>query len=266
MKRFFNTKWQLKTLLPLPSLLPLLLIGSGFIAPIPPAKAQRLPEPRIFGDELPPPSSPSSIPTLNFPAPSSLPPASPNLPPPRREFDFQAPPPRTTPSPSANLYRVDIYGDSPLLLWQVQQIEPEAFVRSGEGVIQAGVFADRYNAQSRVRALEAQGIRARVTAIAAGVGTEQLASGQFASDRETRSQNPGLERAYFVIIPGDPSRLPDIASQVAQLGIGRNAISQRESPRGPHVAVGPFNGRGEADRWSSYFRSIGLDARVYFGS
>ena len=274
------------------SWVPLLLFTSGVIIRLAPANAQqRLPEPRIF-DELPPPSpsslpslnapaspSPSSLPSLNLPA-LPLPPALPNEAPAGREFNFQAPSPPIQPripTPASNLYRVDILGDSPLLLLQVRQLEPEAFVRR-EGVIQAGVFVDRLNAQSRARALEAQGIRARVTTISGNAVADSINFGRlprdypvsrdyrerYSSDREAFVRD--ADRSYFVVIPGNPEDLPDIAAQVVQLGIRRSAVNQREAPRGPHIAVGPFYNRGDAERWSNYLRSVGMDARVHFGS
>lgn len=238
--------------------MPLILAVNGAIAPLSPAYAQRLPAPRIFGEELPPPSH-SSPPSFNFPS-TPLPPTSPETLPPRREYNFQAPNLPILPSkptPTANLYRVDVLGNTPLLLSQVQQIEPEAFIRWEEGMIQAGVFADQLNAQSRVRALEAQGIRSSVTKIAMGSSFDTATSVQ-----------PGrlsTVTGYFVIVPGNPQSLPEIATQIVRLGVGRNAVNQRDFPRGPHVSVGPFEERETAERWSSYLRSDGLDARVYYG-
>jgi hypothetical protein len=264
MTRFFNPFSRAIALITKTSWVPLLLFGSGFIACLTPANAQRLPEPPLSRDELPP-RSPSALPSFNLPT-SPLPPASPNDVPTGREFNFQAPNPPIQPlrpsrlTPDSNFYRVDILGDSPALLRRVQRIEPQAFVREGEGVIQAGVFADSFNAQSRIRALEARGIRAEVIPIDARVGTvnSDRPSSDFLEDSFDSS-------SYFVVIPGDTRDLPIIAAQVVQLGVRRNAVSQREAPRGPHVAVGPFDERREADRWSSYLRSVGMDARVYFG-
>jgi hypothetical protein len=229
-----------------------ILLFDLFICLAPASAQQRLPQPQIF-EELPP-SSPSSLPSLNL---SPSPPTLPSLPPADRELNFQAPSrplPLRTPTLDTNFYRVDIFGDSPFLLSQVKRIEPEAFVRSGEGVIQAGVFADQFNARSRVRTLEAQGIRAKVIAIAAETDVDPV--------------NPRriLSGSYFVIIPGELKDLPDMAASVVRLGARQSAVSQRESPRGPHIAIGPFDSRKEADRWNSYFRSVGMDARVYFGS
>lgn len=260
MTRFFNLFRQWIEPIGILCWVPLILAGSGAIAPIRPAHAQRLPTPRIFGEELPPPSPSPSSPAVFNPPNTPLAPGLLETPPPRREYNFQAPTLPVlpnTPTPSANLYRVDVLGDSPFLLSQVQQIEPEAFIRWGEGMIQAGVFADQQNAQSRVRALETQGIRSRVTKIAVSAGFDSAASVE-----------PGrlsTVTGYFVIVPGNPQNLPEIATQIVRLGIGRNAVNQRDFPRGPHVAVGPFDERETAERWSSYLRSDGLDARVYYG-
>lgn len=256
---------------------PLLLLGSGAIADSTPAIAQqRLPDPPRILDELPP-ATPPSVPSLDTPAGFPVPSTLPNQPDTGREYNFQAPPPPIPPrsfTPSAYFYRVDVFSDNPVSLSQVQQLEPEAFIRR-DGVIQAGVFADRNNAQSRVRALAEQGIRARVTRITAGGDAGLISSEGFSSDRALRedseelaardAETPSPGRAYFVVIPGSRNDLPNIAELIIQQGVRRNAVYERSGPRGSHVAVGPFDERGKADRWSNYLRSIGMDARVYFG-
>ena len=187
-------------------------------------------------------------------------------------------------------------GDSYWLLSQVQDIEPQAFVREGEGVIQAGTFMDRYNAQSRLRALEALGIPARITTIAQQAfdnGATNLSNiPTFSSDGSitygspllspetgldfanrgavTSGSNPGDSaesrgRSYFVAIPGNAQRLPEMVTELVKIGIAQDLVSERDAPRGKHVAVGPFKKRGEAERWSNRLRSAGWDARVYFG-
>jgi hypothetical protein len=272
MTRSFNLFKRPITLLTAVFWVPLLLFGSEIIARLSPANAQSDPDPQyIFDeDELPPPlpslsPSPSTIPSFNVPVPTSpFPPTPPNPPPVGREFNFEAPTqpifPSTPISPS-RLYRVDVFGNSPFLLFQVQQIEPQAFIRQEDGVIQAGVFADQFNAQSRVRALEAQGIQARVTTAA---NDDTIDSERFSGDRTALDRNIERSSSYFVIIPGKARDLPDIADRVVQLGVRRSEVSERDSPRGAHVAVGPFDERQEADGWSSYFQSIGMDARVYY--
>ncbi|NEO32834.1 MAG: hypothetical protein F6K36_20910 [Symploca sp. SIO3C6] len=240
----------------------LLLIESVVFSIVAPAIAQTPPEQRIFGEELPPPSPPS-IPTLTFPA-SPLPTALPSNPNNEREFNFQAPNPPAIPrmpTQPPNLYRVEVFGDNSLLLSQVQQLESEAFIRRREGVIQAGVFADKFKAQSLARSLISQGFQARVTEVNFTASTDVINSNNPNNSREIFRR-----RSYFVVIPGNQRDLPDITAQVVQLGVARYIVTQRSSPRGTHVAVGPFSAREEANRWSSYLQSSGLDARVYFGN
>ena len=287
MTRWFNPFRRSQSLMTAAFWVPLFCFGGSSLIQVAPTYAQQnLPQPRIF-DELPPPSSfpsPSSIPTFNVPT-SPSPPVPSNTPPnpipPEREFNFQAPPspiPPREPTRASNLYRVDIDGDSSFVLSQVRQIEPQAFVRRGEGVIQAGVFTNAYNAESRVRVLAERGIRAQVTPITGGMEagfrepmtpfTPGTDAGLENSERLLSNSLPDsvASRGYFVVIPGDRRNLPNLAAEVIQLGVSESAVNQREAPRGPHVAVGPFDSRKEADRWSNYFQSLGMDARVYFGN
>ncbi|MGQ4646053.1 hypothetical protein [Lyngbya aestuarii] len=87
----------------------------------------------------------------------------------------------------------------------------------------------------------------------------------FQAPEPLNSQGNPDSSSYFVIIPGEPTQLSDIAAQISQLGFGQNAVQQRAGSRGAHVAVGPFDKRQEADYWSSYLQSMGMDARVHFG-
>ncbi|HBB34337.1 MAG TPA: hypothetical protein DDZ80_19845 [Cyanobacteria bacterium UBA8803] len=84
------------------------------------------------------------------------------------------------------------------------------------------------------------------------------------NSRSDRLQETG-DRSFFVIIPGVAKDLPNIAARVVELGFAEEEVKQRSHPRGPHVALGPFAERAEAERWHNYFRSVGIDARVYFG-
>lgn len=137
-----------------------------------------------------------------------------------------------------------------MLLSQVKRIEPQAFIRERERTIQVGVFSQENNAQQQVQILERQGLRARVVPVN---GT-----------RRTGGDNP-IHSGYFVVIPGSRSNLAEMVAKVREAGISDVSVQEREAPRGPHVAVGPFGDRHEADRWSSTLRSTGMDARVYFG-
>ena len=204
----------------------------------------------------------SDIPIIDFPPVETFPDV--------REYDFQSP--STTPSsitpvtpitPRSSLlgYRVDVDGSSELLLTQVRRVAPGAFYRPQDGVIQAGLFSDPVNAQRRVQELEFQGIRSRVVSV----------------DTTTTALNPSFQtpipsdvdrqlnnRGYFVAIPSNTGELPAIANQVRLSGVESFLIQQRLSPRGPHIAVGPFERRSDAERWNNQFRSQGMDARLYF--
>jgi len=70
---------------------------------------------------------------------------------------------------------------------------------------------------------------------------------------------------FFVIIPTNTTDMPALSSQVIQLGTPPNQVMQRTSPRGPHVAVGPFADRGLAEEWNAFFRDAGISgSRVHY--
>lgn len=70
---------------------------------------------------------------------------------------------------------------------------------------------------------------------------------------------------YYVVIPAAASDLATLSSQVIQLGTPADRVQQRESPRGPHIAVGPFADRGLANRWNDFYREAGMgNSRVFF--
>lgn len=70
---------------------------------------------------------------------------------------------------------------------------------------------------------------------------------------------------YYVVIPTNASNLGTLSNQVIQLGTPADRVQQRTSPRGPHVAVGPFTDRGLANRWNDFYREAGLgNSRVFF--
>jgi hypothetical protein len=100
-----------------------------------------------------------------------------------REYVFQAPQEVSVPIPVGSspvahssvtgpeLYRVEVVGEGEPLLSRVRQVEPLAFTRSGEGVIQAGLFQQRSQAEQRLGELQAQGISARVATVRDNVRT-----------------------------------------------------------------------------------------------
>lgn len=137
----------------------------------------------------PPPIPTGKPPTSPMPeVPVELTPAVPAMPPAIREYTFEAPPAKPIPIPqnepaatslpnspvAGKLYRVEVAGDSQEALFQVRQVEPLAFVRVGEGVIQAGLFPDAGAAQKRLLALQQQGLAAKVVAVG---GEDEVASG-----------------------------------------------------------------------------------------
>jgi hypothetical protein len=151
-------------------------------------------------------------------------------------------------------YRVDVFGDSPMMLAQVQQVEPKAFIRSGEGVIQAGIFSEQINAQKLRQSLEENGLRTQIIALTS------------TSNKPSSSLNiPKRKKGYFVVIPGDKKKLARIINQVLDSGIEKSSVSLQDYPRGDHLGIGPFERRTDAQRWNAHFRSLGMDARVYFG-
>jgi hypothetical protein len=149
---------------------------------------------------------------------------------------------------SRPLYRVEVLGDSPLLLAQVRKVQPDAFVQNR--AIQAGVFSTETNAQQQVQNLENHGIFSRIVTV--DLEREGLQAQQSA-------------RAYYVVIPSRKKNLPALETQIRQLDIESVEIYQRDAPRGTHLAIGPFQERSQASYWNSYLRSSGFNARIYFG-
>ncbi len=199
---------------------------------------------------------------------------------------------RLTPSPlpiRTNVsYRVEVIGSDSELLRRVRSIEPSAFIRRRDGVIQAGVFRGQPNAQRRVQQLRNRGIQARII----NHGTGQVVANSLPNNNPSfPNNNPSLQtlpfpdnnngvvtqqprnssnnfpitdRGYFIVIPGSRENLPAIATQVVNLGVPRESIREKERPLGPHVAVGPFANGDLANSWQNYLLNAGLNARVHF--
>jgi len=180
-----------------------------------------------------------------------------------RELDFQAPssvpvnpapvkpvPVNPVPTPRTPSYLVYVNNPNALMLKQIKQFEPSAFVRSyrQRNVIQAGIFQQTANAEKLAIALEAQGIDARIVNLATG------------KDTDFRS------KFYFVVIPAKQDKLTAIEQRIQQLRMGMPVrVSQRQEPR-THVRVGPFLAKEQAENWRRYLRASGLrKARVYYG-
>jgi hypothetical protein len=83
--------------------------------------------------------------------------------------------------------------------------------------------------------------------------------------QDSGSFDGGERTPYYVVIPGNAEAMPEIANQVIRLGEGyaiASMVEEAERPLGGHVRVGPFTSRRSAARWSRYFRSFGMDARI----
>jgi hypothetical protein len=172
-------------------LLLFLAIGCLMLIPLTGTTAQT--SPRVVNRLPAPPPIPTGKPSNpKIPkAPVQPTTAAPAMPTAIREYTFQVPqaepiaiPSQTTsntplsssPVSTDKLYRVEVVvvGDTEEVLAQVRQVEPLAFVRVGEGLIQAGLFPDAGEAQQRLLALQQQGLAAKVV----DVGQEdEVASG-----------------------------------------------------------------------------------------
>ncbi|WP_448267721.1 hypothetical protein [Nostoc sp. DSM 114159] len=173
-------------------------------------------------------------------------------------------------------YLVYVDGSDFQTLQAIRQIEPSAYIRQFQGrtVIQSGVFNRVGNAQQRVNELQSRGIyNARI--ISFGNGQEINADNgnyNYRDDRNNINANRRVSR-YYVAIPTTSEQLRAIAAQIRQnlsqftQDLGRSGgVLERTQPRGPHVAVGPFQNRFQAEEWNKYIRNIGYgNARVYYG-
>lgn len=192
------------------------------------------------------------------------------------EQNFQPSQPTQFSQYNQNFERYLVYVDGSDLqtLQQIRRIEPSAYIRQyqGRSVIQSGVFNRVSNAQQRVSELQSRGIySARIISFANGqeIGVDNRS---FRGDRNNLSASRPVSR-YYVAIPTTSEQLPAIAAQVRQnlarfsQDLGRSgAVLERTQPRGPHVAVGPFSDRFQAEEWNKYLRNIGYaNARVYYG-
>ncbi|MHC5594964.1 MAG: hypothetical protein ACYTXC_03175 [Nostoc sp.] len=172
-------------------------------------------------------------------------------------------------------YLVYVDGSDFQTLQQIRRIEPSAYIRQyqGRNIIQSGVFNRVSNAQQRVSELQSRGIyNARIISFANGQEIDTGNSRGLVGDRNNIIATRSVSR-YYVAIPTSSQQLPAIAAQIRQniaqfsQGLGRSGgVLERTQPRGPHVAVGPFPDRFQAEEWNKYLRDLGYrNARVYYG-
>ncbi|HEY9802891.1 MAG TPA: hypothetical protein V6D25_21185 [Leptolyngbyaceae cyanobacterium] len=157
-------------------------------------------------------------------------------------------------------YFVYVENSSYQTLQRVKRIEPSAYIRryNGRSVIQAGVFSRQPNAEQRVRELEYSGIYgARIGGSGDGDGIPNSPGGDYSGSDRSR---------YYVTIPAKAEEVPVIANRIRS-AVGRYGfVAERSRPLGPHVAVGPFAQRTQAEQWNNYLRNMGFgNARVYYG-
>ncbi|PSB04229.1 hypothetical protein [Merismopedia glauca] len=202
---------------------------------------------------------------------SGYPATSAPLPPPPNPQ--QRKPPNPTSSGQNYLYRVWIPGANPWVLNRVKSIEPGAFVRRSQGIIQAGLFTDPNRAKARIAQLTSLGFKGRVTTLPFFKGTNysnptrSLPASPSTNSVSVINRNLKLvphSKYYFVVVPGGDAELATVEARLVGSGIEQQAVLIRDQPLGFHIALGPFQEREEAESWSKYLRNKGMDARVYF--
>lgn len=158
-----------------------------------------------------------------------------------------------------NFERYFVYVDSSdfQVLQRVKQVESNAYIRNynGRNVIQSGVFHKESNAQIRVRELELNGVfGARIVN---------------AANLEIIPNNPNQQKErkyYYIVIPSHHNNLRSFGREIRQKISANINVFMRTQPRGPHIAIGPFSDKSEAEIWNSYFQNSGYgNARVYYG-
>jgi hypothetical protein len=152
------------------------------------------------------------------------------------------------------------------VLSMVKQVEPSAFIRNfdGRSVIQAGTFNRQQNAIARIQRLLSTGLNL------SNIRLFSLTTvGGSSNNRGNIGINQKRSSYYYVAIPARSEELPAIEDRIwRSLGrsLGNISVLRRNSPRGTHIAVGPFADRGLAEQWNAAIKKVGLgNARVYYG-
>lgn len=104
---------------------------------------------------------------------------------------------------AATLFRVEIAGTERDLLERVRAVEPKAFVKPAENIIQAGLFGDRAKAKRLAKALKRSGVRAEIVKLEDPVPAPVAAARLFrvevaGSERELLARVRAIEPGAFV--------------------------------------------------------------------
>ncbi len=161
----------------------------------------------------------------------------------------------------------------------VKQVEPSAYIRSfgGRAVIQAGIFSRQQNAVSRIQQLLSTGLNLNNLRLFNLTSGQELAltpagggNNPGGNPGGNPNQNQNRSNYYYVAIPARSTEFPAIEQRIQRsLGQSLNnvAVVRRNSPRGTHIAVGPFAERSQAEKWNAAIKDAGLgNARVYYGN
>jgi hypothetical protein len=171
---------------------------------------------------------------------------------------------------------VDASNYNSQVLPMVKQVEPSAFIRNfgGRSVIQAGTFNQQQNALARIQQLLVTGLNlnnVRLFNVTRGqeVALTPASNGSNNGGNNGVNVNQNRLNYYYVAIPARSEDLPAIEDRIRRnLGqsLGNINVLRRNSPRGTHIAVGPFPDRGLAEQWNAAIKNAGLgNARVYYG-
>ena len=173
-----------------------------------------------------------------------------------------------------NFERYFVYVDSSdfQVLQRVKQVESNAYIRNynGRNVIQSGVFHKESNAQIRVRELELNGVFGAKIVNAANLEITPNNSGQQTAYNNNQNKpnnyQPKARKYYYIVIPSHHNNLRSFGTEIRQKISANINVFMRTQPRGPHIAIGPFSDKSEAEIWNSYFQNSGYgNARVYYG-
>ncbi|MDJ0705830.1 MAG: hypothetical protein QNJ46_21390 [Leptolyngbyaceae cyanobacterium MO_188.B28] len=145
------------------------------------------------------------------------------LPPPPSEGGFPASLPAEV---FSQRYLVFVNGDSPLLLEQVQRVEPGAFRRKHEGrtVIQAGLFSLPQNAQQQRAQLASQGIGAEIEEVEVAVAPPAAV---------------GPPVAQPTSLPPTPTDFPSDAIPIPVMAAPDNSVEFGQPPDFAATAIPP---------------------------